>query len=99
MRHRAGGSSKIKYEHHMIEGLRDFLEQIEEWEEIESIFPAVIERASIKQKETFSFKVRYPTPTGVKCLAKCRTAVQEVFIVTKNPEAFRRRLEAFRPKP
>lgn len=44
MKHRAKGS-KIKYQHNMISGLRDFLEkEIEPLEYITSIIPIFLER-------------------------------------------------------
>jgi hypothetical protein len=41
MKHR-GKSSKLKYEHALIEGLRPLLESIAPWEEIHSIIPGRI---------------------------------------------------------
>ncbi|MBI4120360.1 MAG: hypothetical protein HY454_02740 [Parcubacteria group bacterium] len=91
MKHR--GSSKIKYEHHMIQGLRQLLEQIEPWDEIKSIIPGEIKPA--KSHKPLSLGVKYNTPTGIKCLARSGSAVQEVFIVTSNPKAFKQHLENF----
>lgn len=91
MRHR--GSSKIKYEHNMIQGLRQLLEQIEPWDEIKSIIPGEIRPT--RSHRPLSLDVKYDTPTGVKCLAKSGSAVQEVFIVTSNPGVFKQRLAHF----
>lgn len=92
MKHRAK-SSKIKYEHDMIDGLRKFLEQIESWDEIKSIIPGEIHPT--KSVARFTLSVQYETPTGVKCLAKSSSAVQEVFITTQNPTVFKQHLETF----
>mgnify|MGYP001582180345 CR=1 FL=1 len=91
MRHR--GSSKIKYEHHMIQGLRQLLEQIEPWDEIKSIIPGQIRPT--KSHKSLMLQARYNTQTGVKCLARSGSAVQEVFIVSSNPEVFKERLARF----
>lgn len=91
MRHRAN-SSKIKYEHRMIPGLREFLEKIENWQEIKTIIPGKIKSV----KTAFSnliFVCQYETATGFKCFAKSKRSIQEVFIVTNNKKALIARLE------
>lgn len=90
MRHRMG-SSKIKYEHGMIDGLRKFLEEIEPWEEIQSIIPAVINRT--KGGVSFKFRVSYATEKGLKCFAQTGHSIQEVFIVTSKPKALQERIK------
>lgn len=91
MKHR--GSSKIKYEHEMIKGLRKLLESIEDWEEITSIIPARIK--PIKAVEPrLRLTVQQRTPTGFKCLARSGSAVQEVFIVSSKLEALQKKIEA-----
>lgn len=77
----------------MIKGLRKFLEQIEPWEEIKSIIPGEIRPT--KSVVQFTLSIQYGTPTGVKCLARSGSAVQEVFIVTSNREKFKADLESF----
>ena len=91
MKHRKK-NSKIKYEHHMIEGLRELLEELEKVQEIKSIIPARINQKKGTSRGT-SLKIQYPTKTGLKCLAISRNSVQEVFIVTDKPEETRRILE------
>ena len=95
MKHRSG-AKKIKYEYHMIKGLRKFLESIEFWEEIQSIIPGRIKRARPRPKLMLS--IQYPTTSGLKCIAKSGSSVQEVFIVTSFPEKLTRRLEALSEK-
>jgi hypothetical protein len=90
MRHRMG-SSKIKYEHGMIDHLKKFLEKIESWEEIQTIIPAVIN--STKGGVSFVFRVRYATEKGLKCFAQSGHSIQEVFIVTSKPEILKEKIE------
>ncbi|HOQ67974.1 MAG TPA: DUF2103 domain-containing protein [Candidatus Atribacteria bacterium] len=89
MKHRAK-NSKIKYEHSMIPGLRNFLErEIEPLEFVKSIFPGEIKRT----KGTTSglvVRFKYSTPTGAKLLAQKSSAVQEIFVVTTEPEILRK---------
>lgn len=87
------GSSKIKYEHSMLQGLRKWLESIESWTEIKSIIPARIRRSG--SSGDLEIKVQYQTPTGVKCLARGKGAVQEIFIVSSDPSALEKRLRRF----
>lgn len=86
------GSSKIKYEHGMIEGLRKFLETIEPWEEIQSIIPSIINRT--KGGVSFIFRVRYATQKSLKCFAQSGHSIQEVFIVTSQPKALQKKIES-----
>jgi hypothetical protein len=92
MKHR-DKSSKLKYEHALIEGLRPLLESIAPWEDIHSIIPGRIRRAK-GSKRRIRLEIKYFTGTGLKALAKTGTAVQEVFFVTSNPQAVRERLQA-----
>lgn len=77
----------------MISGLRELLEQIEPWDEIKSIIPGKIRPA--RSAGQLILKVQYNTSSGVKCLAQSNSAIQEVFIVTPQPELFKQRLERF----
>lgn len=95
MKYRAG-NSKIKYEHGMIDGLRELLETIEPWEEIRSIIPGVIKTS--KSRHKLLLRIQYETPTGLKCQARGGLAVQEVFFVTSEPEKLQKRLEQFTAK-
>ena len=91
MKHRAK-NSKIKYEHRMIQGLRDFLEEkLEPLEYVKAVFPGQIKRT---KSASSSLKVlfKYETKTGAKLLAYGSGAVQEVFIVTKDVKALKEKL-------
>jgi len=88
MRYRAG-SSKIKYKHGMIQGLRSFLEnELELREEVKSIFPGEI-KPTRGSSPGFRVRFKYATQTGVKLLAYTPSAVQEVFVITSDPEVLR----------
>ena len=89
MRHRHG-SSKIKYQHTIIQGLRKFLEHIEPWDEIQTMIPGEIHHTKSVQK--FTLEIKYATQTGLKCIARSGSSVQEVFIVTAYPDVFKERL-------
>ncbi len=91
MRHR--GSSKIKYEHSMIIGLRALLEKIEPWAEIKSLIPGRIKPTKAPQPQ-IKLKVQYPVRDGLKCIARAGTAAQEVFIVTSSPAELKKKIEA-----
>jgi len=80
--------AKIKYQHSIIQGLRDLLENIQNWEEIRSIIPGRINAKGrgMKVNKGIILSFQYETPTGIKCLAKNKSSVQEVFIVSNNKE-------------
>ena len=92
MRHRRGGLSKISYKHAMIQGLRKFLESIEAMREIKTIIPGRIKR--VKVHKPFAIKVQYPTSNDIKCIVSSGSSVQEVFIVTDQPEELTTKLQA-----
>jgi hypothetical protein len=92
MRHRAK-SSKLKYQHALIDGLRPLLEGIAPWKEVHSIIPGRI-RPTKGPRRPISLEIKYCTVTGLKALAKTGTAVQEVFFVTAHPRAVKERLLA-----
>lgn len=85
MKHRTK-SSKIKYEHTMIKGLREFLErELEPLDYISAIFPGEIKKTK-NTADSFRVKFQYRTKTGAKLLFYGPGAVQEVFVVTNQPE-------------
>lgn len=87
MRYKHRGSSKIKYEHSMIDGLRPLLESIEDWDEISSINPGEIRRTkNVGGSNGCVLKVQYETASGLKCIAKGSRSIQEVFIVSSCPD-------------
>jgi len=92
MKHRAK-SSKIKYQHRMIQGLRIYLEkELEPLVYVKSIFPAEIKRTS-SPVSGLKIRFQYATKTGAKLLAYSSGAVQEIFIVTNDVEALKKELQ------
>ncbi len=95
MKHRAK-SSKIKYQHRMIHGLRNYLErELQPLEYVKAIFRAQIRRtksASSRSKVLF----KYETKPGAKLLAYASGAVQEVFVVTNDVEKLKNKLTTSR---
>lgn len=93
MRHRAG-SSKIKYEHHMIGGLRRYLEdRLEPMAEVRSIIPGRISRVRGTGRSELQVRFQYATDTGAKLIARGPGVVQEVFVVTRDPQRLREELD------
>ncbi len=92
MGHKHRGSSKIKHQHHIIDGLAVFLERIEDWEEIRSVIPGKINRIR-SSMGSLKIRIQYPTVSGLKCLAREAAAVQEVFFVTPKPQDLQDRLK------
>ena len=88
MRHR---KKKIKHEHAMIQGLRERLYAMTKWAEITSVIPGAI-RPVKKPSSSLVIRVQYETSSGIKCLVKSGTAVQELFIVTPQKAELRRRM-------
>lgn len=80
MRHRDG---KLKIMHTIIGDFAKVLRQIASLEIIESVLTGTI-APSKSYKDTLTFQ--YYTDNGLKLLAKTTTAVQEIFIVTAQPE-------------
>lgn len=87
------GNSKIKHEHSIIPGLREFLEdELEPMYETRAIIPG---RITKKKGTNPKFRVRfqYPTTSGAKILAYSSGSVQEVFVVTSNPQGLKQKLD------
>ncbi len=78
-------SNKIKQEHTIIEDILPLLEELANLELIKSIIPGRINRRGGSGMPPH-LKLKYPTPSGIKILAKNSSSVQEVFVVTDNSE-------------
>ena len=76
----------VKREHSVIGGLLPTLERIASHPTVEGIIPG---RITVTRGATATLQLRLgpPTITGIKLTARRLSAVQEVFIVTKQPEA------------
>lgn len=75
---------KIKREHSIIKGALYWLEDLSKNSFVTDIIPGVIDVTHSPERGVV---YKYETPTGCKLLLKSGGAIQEAFIVTKNPEA------------
>jgi len=89
-KHRAHG--KLNLGHHIrIKGLREALEAMCAWDEVDSINPA---RCRVTHGQgLFRLKVQARTTTGLKLAAHGSGMVQEVFIVTSQPAGVAARIK------
>lgn len=78
---------RVKREHHLLPGLAPVLQEIASHPAVKSIIPARINSAIRGSRVQLSWK--YKTRSGVKLLAKSGGGVQEIFIVTPDPDALR----------
>ena len=85
---------RVKREHTILPGLIPVLEEIAGHPAVKSIIPARIRSAVRGSNVQLSWK--YKTPSGVKLLAKSQGGVQEIFIVTSDPEALRGLINRYR---
>lgn len=83
-------TGKVKVEHHLLEGLSNYLQEIEKWDCVESIIPGRIVRQN-KGRGSKGLFLKYKTITGYKLLYKVGTSVQEVFVVCRDYNEFERR--------
>ena len=89
-RHR---KNKIKQQHGIIKGLKKFLEkEISPLDFIKSITPGQI-RVGKAKGEVLAIRFQYATSTGAKLIARSGTSVQEVFVVTAEPEKLKKKIE------
>jgi hypothetical protein len=85
---------RIKREHSRVGGLDRLLERL--LDEVAGVSRIVPGRIKVRRGKTPpGFKVQYATATGLKCLYTGTGTVQEVFVVTDNPEAVRAWVEQF----
>lgn len=93
MRHR---KYKIKRQHSMIKGLREFLEEnISTLDFVDGIIPGEIKVGSATG-ENLIVKYKYSTVSGAKLIARSGSSIQEVFVVTRFPEKLREVIEGYR---
>jgi hypothetical protein len=90
MKHR---KNKIKRQHSIIKGLGSFLETyVSPLVEVESIIPGEI-KVGKKPGEKLKVRYKYSTVSGAKLIARSGTSVQEVFVVTSDPEGLKEVIE------
>ncbi|HWP92068.1 MAG TPA: DUF2103 domain-containing protein [Thermodesulfobacteriota bacterium] len=96
MRHR---KHKIKRQHSMIKGLKDFLEgKISSLDFVEGIIPGEIKVGSATG-ENLVVKYKYSTVSGAKLIARSGSSIQEVFVITRFPERLREVIETSGERP
>ncbi|MFN2364129.1 MAG: DUF2103 domain-containing protein [Halarsenatibacteraceae bacterium] len=76
---------KIKQEHTIIEDILPLLEGISIHPLVKSIIPGRINRRKGSGVQPF-LRLKYNTSSGFKVLAKNSSSIQEVFIVTDDPD-------------
>jgi hypothetical protein len=90
MRHR---KHKIKRQHGMIKGLREFLEaNISTLDFVNGIIPGEIKVGSATG-ENLIVRYKYSTVSGAKLIARSGSSIQEVFVVTRFPERLKEVIE------
>ena len=82
---RRGKCPKVKYKHHVIQGLKEFLEGIKTIPCIKRVFPGRMYHNDGRPKP-FKIKVTQDTMSGIKCIAQSGQMIQEVFIVTPDKD-------------
>jgi len=83
-RHRV---KKVKRVHQILKGFEEPLEEIASLEYVKAVIPGRIKRKkSTGRPGRREITFQYPTPSGAKLLAKGEGAVQEIFVVTSEPE-------------
>jgi hypothetical protein len=84
---------KIKTEHSIVEGLFEPLQSLAQFPEVHSIIPGrIMRRGSALAKSTITFTI--PTTSGWKALGKSKGSTQEIFIVTDQPDAVKKKWNA-----
>ncbi len=83
---------KLKLEHHLLEGLEEYISPLMEWEEVSSIIPGRIFRQN-RGRGSKGLFLKYRTLSGYKLLYKNGTSLQEVFVVCSDYEAFENRFK------
>lgn len=80
----------VKLEHHMVQGLRPVLDEIGSWPEVGVCIPGRIRRTGSRKGPFITLQA--PTASGLKLAAHGHGSVQEVFIVTGEPETVAARI-------
>ncbi|MCL1790764.1 MAG: DUF2103 domain-containing protein [Peptococcaceae bacterium] len=88
--------NKIKREHSMIEGAVGWLEDLAACPEITDIIPGVINR---RRPSGQGITFQYETKTGCKLLVKSGGSIQEVFVVTSEPQVVQKWIQARSGRP
>ena len=79
---------KLKVEHHLVEGAKEYLKRLERFESVKGIIPGRIFRNQKGRGQKGLF-LKYETPSGWKLLFKNGSTVQEIFVITDDKELFK----------
>ncbi len=90
MKHRDGKG--LKRQHSIIEGMETPFTRIASTKGVSAVIPGRIR--AVPGSDIFGLRFQYYTPDGFKLMARAKQAVQEVFVITSEPEAVRKHLEA-----
>jgi len=94
MKHR---KNKIKRQHGIIKGLKKFLEHnVSSLDSVEGIIPGRI-KVGKTPGENLVVSYQYSTVSGAKLIGRSGTSVQEVFVITKDPEKLKDVIEEHYP--
>ncbi|ACL69948.1 DUF2103 domain-containing protein [Halothermothrix orenii] len=77
--------NKIKQEHTVLDEIMPFLEEIAKLTPVKSIIPGRINRRKGSGIQAY-LQLKYNTPSGLKIIGKTSSSLQEVFVVTDEPE-------------
>lgn len=92
MKHR---KNKIKRQHGIIKGLRKFLEkEVSSQDFVSGIIPGEI-KVGNSTGENLKIKYQYNTRSGAKLIAVSGNSVQEIFVVTSDPESLKEIIDKF----
>ena len=75
--------NKVKREHGIIQNALQWLENLSRLAEVTDIIPGVIDVSHSSER---GIVYKYETQTGCKLLLKSNGSIQEVFVVTKDPD-------------
>ena len=94
MKHR---KNKIKRQHGIIKGLKKFLEHnISSLDSVEGIIPGRI-KVGKTPGENLIVSYQYSTVSGAKLIGRSGTSVQEVFVITNDPDELKGVIEKIFP--
>jgi len=89
--------NKIKQEHGIIKGLKRFLEDnVSSLDSVDGIIPGRI-KVGKTPGEKLIVRYQYSTVSGAKLIGRSGTSVQEVFVITSDPEKLKSVIEETHP--
>ena len=90
--------NKIKRQHGIIKGLKKFLEHnVSSLDSVEGIIPGQI-KVGKTPGENLIVRYQYNTVSGAKLIARSGTSVQEVFVITNDPDKLKEVIEENSPE-